>query len=273
MKISFLTSLLLFWLGSCLAQDSYIVTVVKGSASKFDGAVIKPGTKLLLTDKVKLGSKESVIILLHPVKGRFVVSSQNASASADNKIVILVKDYLELHAKNVRLSSRAVGEPMISLEAYFKTDPAINAKFLVIDTLKATLPGRAYAEADNRENFFFLQLVAAKPVNNKLLVQGKNLIITRENLVFNNTLYSKKEGQLNLGYIENYTTNKRTRLICSVEIAYMSREACVEIMQSIRQAMNGSTETEIIQEIYTEIYQMYGKPDIQALANLYDTLH
>lgn len=272
MKKSFLTLVLLLCLGACLAQDSYFVTVVKGKASRLDGSVIKPGSKLLLTDKVKLGSKESVIILLHPAKGRFVVSSQNAKTSPDNMFVILVKDFLELHANNVRLSSRAVGEPLISLELFFKTDPAINSKFLVIDTLRVKLPGRAYADADNRENFFFLQLVAPKPMNHKLRVLDKTLLISREDLVFNNTLYNKTAGLLNLGYLENYSTGKKTRLVCPIEAAFMSKEECLEIMQGIREAMSGSTDSEIIQEIYTQIYQMYGKPDVQMLMDLYSTL-
>ncbi|MBK8609205.1 MAG: hypothetical protein IPL84_04485 [Chitinophagaceae bacterium] len=272
MKKYFLTTVLLFLLASCFAQDTYFVTVVKGTAFKADGSAIKPGTKLLLADKVNLGSKESVLILLHPAKGRFVVSSQNAKATADNKFVILVKDFLELHAKNVRLSSRAIDEAPVSLEAYFKTDPAINNKFLVIDTLRVKLPGRTYTNVDNKVNFFFLQLVAAKPVNHKLLVRDKTLLITREDLVFNNTLYSRSAGELNLGYLENYTTDKKTRLIVAIEVAFMSKEECIDIMRGIRQAMSGAPDNEILKEIYTQIYQMYGKPDEQKLIDMYNRL-
>lgn len=272
MKKYLLTSFLVCCIGLCFAQDSYYVTVVKGTAFKIDGSAIKPGTKLLLTDKVKLDTKGSVIILLHPSKGRFVVSSQNAKASADNKFVILIKDFLELHAKNVRLSSRAIEEAPVSLEAFFKTDPAINNKFLIIDTLRVKLPGRDYAKADNAENFFFLQLIAAKPMNHKLNVLDRTLLITRENLIFDGTLYSRTAGKLNLGFIENYTGDKKAKLICPIEAAFMTRQECIDIMKGIKQAMAGQEDAEILKEIYTQIYQMYGKPDSQMLGSLYNQL-
>ena len=98
--------LLLMFTANCYAQESYFVTIVKGSVSKVDGSAIKPGSKLLLTDKVTMGTKESLLILLHPSKGRIVVSAQTATASKDNKFVVLVKDFLDLNQQTVRSEAR-----------------------------------------------------------------------------------------------------------------------------------------------------------------------
>ena len=188
MKKFALIPLLLLFITTCFAQESYFVTVVKGSVSKPDGSAIKPGSKLLLTDKVSLGTKESLLILLHPSKGRIVVSAQTATPSKDNKFVLLIKDFLELSQQSVRLSSRTLGDMPLSLEDYFKTDADINSNFLVIDTLMVKLP-RAYTAVDNKENFFFLQLSSPKPVNHKLQCRNNMLYITKEDISFNDGLY------------------------------------------------------------------------------------
>jgi hypothetical protein len=271
MKRYVLTALLLWCITTGFAQESYFVTIVKGSVLKTDGSAIKPGSKLLLTDKVNMASKESLLILLHPSKGRIVISPQAASPSKDNKFVLLVKDFLELNQKNVRLSSRALDNMPVSLEDYFKTDPDINSNCLVIDTLKINLSGTAYAKADNKENFFFLQLSSAKPVNHKLVVKNKILYITKEDITFNDSLYKKSTGQLNLGYIENYSGDKKAKFITVIDPIYITREACIKVIRDIKLALKGRTEKEILEELYTQIYYLYGKPDEKAIEEIYKT--
>lgn len=269
-KIVFI-SLLLLCLTNCFAQESYFVTVVKGSVSKADGSAIKPGAKLLLTDKVSLGTKESLLILLHPSKGRIVVSAQAANPSKDNKFVLLIKDFLNLNQNNVRLSSRTLDDMPLSLEDYFKTDPEINSSFLVIDTLKVRLP-RSYSTVDNKENFFFLQLSGAKTSNHKLLCRNNMLYITRDDISFTDGLYKKADGQLNLGYIENYSGDKKVKFITLIEPAFISREECINTIQAIKKALKGKTEKEILEEVYAQIYYLHGKPDEQAIKEIYSSI-
>ena len=271
MKKYLLILLLLMIVATGFAQESYFVTIVKGSVSKADGSAVKPGSKLLLTDKVSLGSKESLLILLHPSKGRIVVSPQAATPSKDNKFVLLIKDFLELNQQNVRLSSRTLDDMPLSLEDYFKTDPDINSNFLVIDTLKVKLP-RTYAKADNKENFFFLQLSSAKPVNHQLQCRNNMLYITREDISFNDGLYKKSDGQLNLGYIENYSGDKKVKFITPVEPVYISREECSNIIRTIKKTLKGKAEQKILEEASTQIYYLYGKPDEQAIKEIYSSI-
>lgn len=271
MKRFALLSLLFLCIATCFAQENYFVTIVKGSVSKADGSVIKPGSKLLLTDKVNMGSKESLLILLHPSKGRIVVSAQGATASKDNKFVLLIKDFLDLNQQNVRLSSRTLGDEPLSLEDYFKTDVDINSNCLVIDTLKVKLP-RGYANVDNKENFFFLQLSSAKPVSHKLLCRNSMLYITKEDIFFNDSLYKKSAGQLNLGYIQDYSGNKNVKLITSVEPVYITKETCSNAIGVIKKTLKGKPQKEILQEVYAEMYYLYGKPDEQALKEIYSSI-
>lgn len=271
MKKFALMPLLLLCMATSFAQESYFVTIVKGSVSKADGSAIKPGSKLLLTDKVSLGTKESLLILLHPSKGRIVVSAQSATPSKDNKFVLLIKDFLDLNQQNIRLSSRTLDDAPLSLEDYFKTDPDINSNVLVIDTLKVKLP-RTYDKVENKENFFFLQLSAAKPVNHKLQCRNNILYITKEDISFSDGLYKKSDGQLNLGYIENYSSDKKVKFITPLEPVFINKEECSSAIKAIKKTLKGKPEKDILQEVYTQIYYLYGKADEQALKEIYSSI-
>ncbi|MFM6925869.1 MAG: hypothetical protein ACKOU7_10250 [Ferruginibacter sp.] len=271
MKRFVLSTMFLLFVATGFTQENYFVTVVKGSVSKADGSAIKPGAKLSTADKVTMGNRESLLILLHPSKGRIVVSPQASSQPKDNKFVLLVKDFLNLNQNNVRLSSRTLDDAPLSLEDYFKTDPEINSSFLVIDTLKVRLP-RSYTAVDNKENFFFLQLSGAKTQNHKLLCRNNILYITKDDISFNDGMYKKADGQLNLGYIENYSGNKKVRFITAVEPAFISRETGADAIRLIKKTLKGRPEKEIQEEVYTQMYYQYGKPDEQAIKEIYSSI-
>ncbi len=271
MKKFLLLPLLLLCLATSFAQESYFVTIVKGSVSKADGSAIKPGSKLLLTDKVRLGTKESLLILLHPSKGRIVVSPQATAPTKDNKFVLLIKDFMELSQKSVRLSTRTMEDMPMPLQDYFETDEEINTKFLIIDTLKVKLT-RAYVNTDNKENFFFLQLSSAKPVNHKLQCRNNILYITREDIFFKDSLYKKTDGELNLGFMENYSKNKNAKYIAVVEPVFITKETCGNAIAVIKKTLKGKPEKDILQEVYTQLYYMYGKPDERAVKEIYSSI-
>ena len=272
MKKYLLLSLLLICLGAAKAQDNYFVTVIKGDVSRADGSRISNGAKIQLTEKLVFGGREALLILLHPSKGRFILSPAKAPASKSKSFTVLVKDYLQIHAQNQRLSSRALDDEFISLEDRFKTDSSINSKLLIIDTLRTRLPGPEFRGIDNEENFFFLQLVATKPVNHKLSVEDNSLMITLADIIFNDKLYNKSDGQLNLGFIRNYSTDKKTKLVSVIEPAYMSSEECTSIIKGIKTSLKGKPEKEILKEIYTQLYYIYGKPDQLIIEQLYHNL-
>lgn len=250
------------------AQETYFVTMIKGSVSKADGSPVKTGSKLSTTDKVIMGSKESLLILLHPSKGRIVVSPQTAAPSKDNRFVLLVKDFLQMNQQQVRLSSRTLDDVPLSLEDYFRTDATINNKLLIIDTLAVKLP-RSYAVPDNKENFFFLQLSGSKTVNHKLLCRNNMLYITKADILFSDSLYKSSDGQLNLGFIENYSADKKVKFITLLEPVYINKETCRDLVLAIRRTLKGKAEKDILAEINIQLYYQYGKPDELAVEAVY----
>ena len=269
MKSCILSLLFIMLLGNGKAQDNYFVTVVKGMVTRIDGTKLKTGTKIGLTDNLVFASKNDMVILLHPTKGRFVVSAASATASGDNKVTVLIKDYLQLHAQNVRLSSRGINDNMTSLEDRFRTNDSINNKILLIGTLRFRFTEREYSNVNNTENFFFLQLAATIPVSHRLRSVNKVISISREDIVFNDTLYSSDMGILHLGYLENFSGEKKATLVTNIDPVYISREECGDIIRGIKNCMTGVRDTEILNEIYTQLYYLYGKPDEQTIEQLY----
>ena len=272
MKKYILCSLLIIWGCVVSAQDSYFVTVIKGAVTKIDGSALKTGAKITLAEKLVFPNKESLVILLHPAKGRYIVSPAKATASKGNKFILLVKDYLQIHAENVRLSSRAIDDDIRSLADQLKTNPSINERILIIDSLKIPYKEKQFSDADNEENFFFLQLVAPKPVSRKLASLNNLLIITKDDIVFDDKIYSKEAGKLNLGYMEGYSSSKNASLVTALEPAFITREECMDIIKSIKRSMPGKPGKDILKEIYTQLYFLFGKPDEKAIEQLYQQI-
>lgn len=265
-----LLSAFFLWISinTCLAQETYFVTMVKGNVTKADGSAIKTGSKLSITDKVSMGSKESLLILLHPSRGRIVVSPQTAVPSKDNRFVLLVKDFLQMNQQQVRLSSRTLDDTPLSLEDYFRTDAAINNHLLIIDTLAVKLP-RSYPVPDNKEHFFFLQLSGSKTVNHKLICRNNMLYITKADIFFGDSLYKSSDGELNLGFLENYSGDKKVKFITPLQPVYINKEACRDLVLTIRRTLKGKSEKDILTEIGTQLYYQYGKPDELAVEAVY----
>ena len=267
-----LTAILLLCFYAASAQDSYFVTVVKGKVTRPDGTKIATGNKLLLTDKLVFETKESLLILLPPSKGRFVVSAATAPASSSSKFTLLIKDYLQLHAQNVRLSTRGVGENTGQLVDYFNTDAEINERILIIDTLKLPVPGKTPAEVDNKENFFFLKMEYGKQSENKLKLMNAQLLITEADLKFNGKPYSTADGQLSLNYMQGFSKEKSSNQIATFTPVFLSKKQCTGIISSIRNSMPGKARGEILQEAFTQLYLMYGKPEEAVIARIYDSI-
>jgi hypothetical protein len=260
-----------FVLISCTlsAQDKYFVTVIKGGVSKQNGSKLNTGEKIMLTDKLAFKSKESFVILLHPTKGRYIVAPTNAPVSKDNVFLVLIKDYMQLHQDKVRLSSRILEDDISALAQRIKTDAGISNKTLVIDTLKIPLNASEFKDVDNEENFFFLQLVADPPANHKLTVKNRMLLITKEDFTFDEKLYTLKDGQLNLGYVQGYNSTKKVNLIGGIEPVFMSKEEGLEIVKAVKSSMAGQPRNQILNEIFTQLYFLYGKPDTRSIEKLY----
>jgi hypothetical protein len=255
-------------------QDQYFVTVVKGgSATKKDGTPVTVGTKLALADKVTFTSKDGLLILLHPSKGRVVVSAANAEPNKQNSFTLQVKDFLQINSKQVRASAGATYEQTVGLASYFKTNPAINNRILVIDTLQIPLPQNMFAKPDDNRSYFFLHLLANEPVRHKLMMQNNYLYITKQDIVFNDKLYSRDAGELKLRLVDlNGAYNKMLMDIVSFEPVFITREECAALIKSVMSVMKATDEYWLLNEVYMQLYYTYGKPSEKKIKEIYRSL-
>ena len=88
------------------ANDVYFVTVIKGRVTKADKAPLKVGEKLHYRDKVIFSGKDDMVVLLHPEKGRFVVTPDATPQDASGGFFVFLNDNLHLQSHRVSLSSR-----------------------------------------------------------------------------------------------------------------------------------------------------------------------
>jgi hypothetical protein len=255
------------------AQDVYYVTIIGGEVFKQNNHKVEIGDKLLSNEKLTFTSKTAFLIVLNE-KGRYEITPyENKIAKANELITLLIKDNLKLHASNVRLSSRATGDD-ISLESYFKplvvTGVNISNKILIIDELKIPIKNMGYSNVDNNENFFFLQWIdtSRNGLNKKLIVRNDTLVLTKEDFTIVGKSYSQGDGILALGYVSGYSTQKNVTKITEIRPVFLSREEARKIVDAIKYALPDLPQDELIKEIYTELYYIYGKPDEQLIESL-----
>ena len=104
MKKHLLPFALFFITAGTAAQEKYTVAEIKGIVLRTDSSRLKAGVQLSLKDTIIFTSKEAVVILLHPKKGRYIMKGQDAQKKNNTAFILILKD-LELYSKRVRASS------------------------------------------------------------------------------------------------------------------------------------------------------------------------
>lgn len=277
MKIQiFIVSILILSFLQLSAQQDYYVTVVRGEIFKQNNIKVEVGDKLLSTDKLIFKSPGDFLILLNS-KGRYIVSIEKDNAVKPNELMsILITDHIQLQAKNIRLSSRSIDYP-VSLSAYFSPliiqDETINNKILIADTLKIPIQNMGYDDVDNSENFFFLQLIDTNGngLSKRLYVQNDTLFLTKQDFIFNEKLYSSTNGTLIIGLVKNYSTEKQINTITNISPDFVSKSELFPIANAIKSSLAGASKEILQQELYTELYYFYGKPNEELLNELLQT--
>ena len=249
-------------------NDIYFVTVIKGKVTKADKAPLKVGEKLHYRDKVIFSSKEDMVVLLHPEKGRFVVTPTVNPDDPSAGLFAFLSDNLHLQSHRVSLSSR--GDP--DLEAFFSVNPAINENLLLIGETKIGIHSSDYKINNAENDFFFLQYTPAggKPSSNKLRVINDSLVIKKEDLLFNGS-YPADSIEVKLGFMKNYAADRKITKISSFKPVFMTVQECRDFLLAVKQLKKKSKE-EIIEESVTELYYFYGKPDQRTVQLIYDSL-
>lgn len=262
------------------AQDAYYVTVVKGEVSGPNNKKVQIGDVVSINDKLRLTRKDDFLIVNNS-KGRYIITLDNSRLGNSNELAnLLIKDNIHIHAHNTRLSSRGTGDE-ISLPEYFKptvvNGQEINEKTLITDELKIPIGNMGYQEIDNKEKFFFIQLIDTgkngekkNGEKKKLTVRNDSLLLYKKDFIFNGKLYSPADGIVKLGFAEGHSKDKKVKEIADVHPEFISKKEINLIIQTIKTSLPHLSKNDVINEIYTQLYFFYGKPDRQLIENLYD---
>lgn len=267
--ISFM--LLIFLTGIRLqAQETYFVTFVKGEVKNANSVKIKTGDKLQFQDKVIFATKDDKLVLLNPQKGRFIIQPENNTEKVSGEYMLYLKYSMHLSNEKVKLSSR--GDNDAVLEQYFTANPAINKNILFIGDTKISLVNAAYKIKDPASEFFFLQYTApgSKPLNHKLKVEHDSLVLSENDFVFDGKKVTDS-GEVKLGILQQLSAEKKPVKIVSFYPSYISKEDCLALMNTIKQAL-GNDKQKVVEETCTQLYYNYGKPDHTIINALYDQL-
>jgi hypothetical protein len=265
-----ITACLLFAFCFCkqaFSQDVYFVTFVKGDVKKAN-TKIKVGDKLLSPDKLVFSQKDGRLILLHPQKGRFIVEPGHTDPAPSGEYFVYLKNNLIPGTERIKLSSRGDAD----MYEFFTANPSISKNILFIGETGISLDNTIYRINDPNNDFFFLQYTPAsgKTFSNKLRVQHDSLMISRADFLFNGKEPADSED-VKLGFIQNYSAEKKVIEIVSFKPAFMSFNDCKNIMNTVKATL-GNDREKVIEETMTQLYYNLGKPDKNTLGKIYDSL-
>lgn len=250
-----------------IAQDFYYVTVIRGTVRKADKTLLKAGDKLEDNTRLIFADKTCRLLLLHPKRGRFIIEASSQKEQADGELLLFVKGNLHLQTKSIQLSSR--GD--IGIDDFFATGHSDSSRILFIGTTRFDLGGSAYAGTDNINNFFFLQYTGndGKLHNSKLPVTQDSLYINESSFRFNG-ISPDPDLPVKIGYIKQYNSpNRVISQIGSFKPVFLPDSACKKLLLTLQQIL-GSNKDKILEEAYSELLTLYGKPYIETLSALYD---
>lgn len=253
-----------------LSQDVYYVTLVKGQVTRSNAARVKVGDKLLADEKLKFPSKECRIIMLHPQKGRFVLEATNVTPEATGEYLVYIKSNLNLNSQRLQLSSR--GASQAGLDDYFTANEAINENLLLIGDVKISLEPAGYRIADPVYDYFFLQYAdeKGKIFRNKLKVSNDTLYIHQNDFSFGGREPISKHKVIP-AFSQHSEKGEQVTYFHSFKPVFMTSEACREIMRTVKLVV-GEKKEKVISETMTQLYFNYGKPDKEALLEIYESL-
>lgn len=265
-NLRFIPVAVLLWF-NLHAQVTYTVTTIKGEASR-NGVNITLNDRITSNDRITLKTKESMLILLNP-KGRYVISVKQGAKPNELKN-ILVRETINLHAKNVRLSTRAL-QDYLDIKDYFETNDSINTKLLIVEEAKIAANSSG-VRIDNKENFYFLQSAAGSgtAANNMLPVLNDSLVIRTGDFIFNGRPYREEDGRVTIGLVQIISKERKVTRIVGFAPAFLTRTELRQIIRAVKSALPDAKREDMINEVYTQLYFLYGKPDKQIVESLFD---
>jgi hypothetical protein len=243
-----------------LAQNNPIcvITSVKGDVRRANQVPIRTEDTIALNSIRSLrnyGMEYGMVTFYNSEKkssGRLYVRGAKVPQEQDG-LFEFVDDVLV--AKSKTFPSGYRGEcSCLLIEKCLETDPDINDKLLVFDSL--SFPAKSNINADSC--FYFLQWKN----KGRLSLSNGDVILTGDDLYFNGNYYNENgDGNLSLGYCRITGRQRTYDMICSLKINLMAGSTLVEYFTALRKAMQGSELKDVYETYYKDLYVFFGKPD------------
>lgn len=252
------------------AQKTYYIVKISSAGKIFNTnhKLMKIGDALTDDQRLVFTSAKDLIIALNST-GTYEIAPK-AKSTVPEWMTVLVKNNIRLQAENITLGSRTIGN-QISLADYLSprtiNGEKINDQILVVGTFGIPLRDMGYGIVNNKENFFFLQLVDnyQNSTNNLLEVRNDTLLLKRNDFLFNGKLYSASENTLHLGFVKDYSGARNTQMIVPLHPVFMNNEELSHIVVGIKKAYPQASHNELVQQVYARLYYLYGHPDEQVI--------
>ena len=260
--------LLLLFGATAFSQDVYFVTMVKGNIKRTNGTPVKVGDKFPITEKLIFPKQDNKLILLHPQKGRFLLTPGTAKSEPSGEYLVYLKNSLLPSSERIKLSTRGEGGP----EDFFTVNSAVNRNILFIGETAISLGNTIYNISDPKNDFFFIQYspFAGKTVSNALKVRNDSLILNRRDFYFSNE-ERPDSAQFMIGFNRSSEYKKVSPIGSVFRPVFMSVEDCRAMMITIVQAI-GKNKEKVLEEAMTVLCYNTGKTDKNVLVKLYDSL-
>ncbi len=247
----------------------YTVTKVNGKVINLTtNEVLKPGSRLSDTDKMKWSSPHDMVRAIIAGKGIYIITPSPESQKEGSKLIDVVKFTLHIKSREFNLSGRGDNEEVIPW--VFSTESVINNRNLIatanqylFDTSQFVLSGG---------NLFFLQINHKSdiPVIKPLNVISDTLFLNAESF-FTTSISDSDEIKYTIGYFDKVQNSSR-QLIRLYPYFDTSNEMETLIKIIIDSDGHGDKD-QLKVRCYQEVYETMGKPSYILFNQLFEKLY
>lgn len=270
MKEKVILWLLVCCLSPALQASEYIILHVKGEVwLESTKARLKPSDKIKEADKVVFGTKEGLVAVIHPTKGRFIMKPRSAgSGNEAGELAGFVKNMLV--AGTGRASTR---EGKLTNDLAFKqlleASPLeyLDGQFIFIgDTARLEVSLEAYP-LDARNFFFVRYQYRGERINKKVPYEGNHILFTSASLfqVDGNPITPSEATGFQLLFRQSSTSE--SRLICSFRPLFIKESELTRELKLLQPYLKGLTQEEKLQELRAYMTDAHGKVRMEHLAS------
>jgi hypothetical protein len=250
---------------SLRAQDSYIVTRIKGKVTiEKTGTELKAGDVLQPTDKVKFDTFDSYVISISQNMGRYMIKLHEPPAPETIQLSAYVKDIaIPTKRRSLMTERYRPDETIVSdLRTYFGND-----KFTIIgDKVSVPIDPNNYPIDENKFLVFYYR-VNNNPVSKKLGYINNNILIEREKLV-NTKAGTITQNEIPSVAVYLYERNTRTsEEITKFDLSFVDEETLInEFMTIIPILVKQKMGKDDIKKYLIEyFYDFYGATDSRSI--------